>query len=297
MRILILGATGMLGHKLMQVLSPNFKVTGTVRGSVEKYSDHPVLGGMNLVGGVDADTFESVRIAIEKIRPEVIINCIGIVKQLPQAYDAIPSIAINALFPHQVAHVCHSHGIRLIHYSTDCVFSGMKGNYIEDDVSDAQDLYGRTKCLGEVTYDNCLTLRTSLIGRELGNGHSLIEWFISQTGNTVKGFKKAIFNGLTTKVHAEILMKILLNFPDLHGLWHLSSDPINKYDLLSLVKEQYQMNIAIVPDYDFTIDRSLNSEKFRKKTGVVIPSWKKMIDEMYQDEASYESLRSYNADK
>jgi dTDP-4-dehydrorhamnose reductase len=297
MRVLILGATGMLGHKLMQVMSAHFDVTGTVRGSPGQYSGHPLLGDMNLIGEVRADQFESIRTAIEQSGPDVVINCIGIVKQLPEAYDAIPSIAINALFPHQVAQVCHQHGIRLIHYSTDCVFSGMKGNYLESDLSDANDLYGRTKYLGEVTYKNCLTLRTSLIGRELRNGHSLIEWFISQTGTTVKGFKKAIFNGLTTKAHARILMNILTDYPDLEGLWHLSSDPINKYDLLTLVKEQYHLEISIEPEYDFSIDRSLNSDKFRENIAIPVPTWTAMIEEMYQDEQSYDRVRKYDADQ
>lgn len=297
MRVLILGATGMLGHKLMQVLSENFEVTGTVRGAADDYSDHPLLGDMKLIGGVNADNFGSVRDAINISKPDVIVNCIGIVKQLPEAYDAISSIAINALFPHQVAHFCHPYGIRLIHYSTDCVFTGVKGNYTEDALSDAQDLYGRTKFLGEVYYDNCLTLRTSLIGRELADGHSLIEWFISQTGKSVKGFKNAIFTGLTTKAHADILTKILLNFPDMRGLWHLSSDPINKYELLSLVKYIYQLDIMIEPDYLFTIDRSLNADKFRKNIGITIPGWDEMINEMYEDEETYETIRKYYANR
>jgi dTDP-4-dehydrorhamnose reductase len=293
MRVLIMGATGMLGHKLIQVLSTQFEVIGTLRGKPKEYVNHPILGKINLIGDIFAENIDSVQIAISSSKPDVVINCIGIVKQLPEADNVITSIAINALLPHQLAHICHSHGIRFIHYSTDCVFSGTRGNYLEDDVSDANDLYGRTKFLGEVSYDNCLTLRTSLIGRELKGGHSLIEWFFSQQGKTVKGFKNAIFSGLTTRAHATILSKIISNYPEIKGIWHLGSDPINKYDLLTLVRDKYQIDITIEPDYSFTIDRSINADKFRKNVDIYIPKWNEMIEDMYQDEKSYVNLRRY----
>lgn len=291
MRVLIFGATGMLGHKLMQTLSEKFEVIGTVRGDPERYFHHPILGMMNLIGNIHADNIDSVLDAVEKTKPDVVINCIGIVKQLPVAQDAITSITINALFPHQLAKICQSRGIRLIHYSTDCVFSGSKGDYQENDFPDADDLYGRTKYLGEIRYDNCLTLRTSLIGREIVDGHSLIEWFISQNGNTVKGFKNAIFSGLTTKAHGIILSHIISKYPEMQGLWHLSADPISKYDLLTLVKDQYQLDIEIEPDYTVSCDRSLNSAKFRNEISIPIPGWNEMIAEMYLDEIIYDNLR------
>jgi dTDP-4-dehydrorhamnose reductase len=293
MRVLILGATGMLGHKLMQILSAKFEVIGTIRDDPRVYSDHPILGRMNLIGNIRADNIGSIRDAVDNTKPDVVINCIGIVKQLPVAQDAITSITVNALFPHQLAKICQSCGIRLIHYSTDCVFSGSKGNYHENDVSDASDLYGRTKYLGEISYGNCLTLRTSLIGRELLDNHSLVEWFISQNGGTVKGFKKAIFSGLTTKAHGIILSQIISRFPEMQGLWHLSADPISKYDLLTLIKNVYQLDVEIVPDYSVSCDRSLNSTKFRKNTAISIPGWNEMITEMYHDERVYESLREH----
>lgn len=293
MKVLIFGATGMLGHKLMQILSARFEVVGTIRGNPDSYSSHPILGQMNLIRNVHVGNIESIRSAVQKIKPDVIINCIGIVKQLPMAQDTIASITVNALFPHQLAEICQLYGIRLIHYSTDCVFSGNKGDYHENDISDANDLYGRTKYLGEVTYDNCLTLRTSLIGRELADSHSLIEWFISQNGNSVKGFKNAIFSGLTTRAHGIILSQIISKYPEMQGLWHLSADPISKYDLLTLVKSQYQLDIEIMPDRSVSCNRSLNSAKFRKNIAIPIPSWNKMIAEMYQDERTYENLREH----
>jgi len=280
----------------MQILSAKFEVIGTIRGNPEGYSHHPILGCMNLIGNTRADDIDSIRDTVDNAKPDVVINCIGIVKQLPVAQDAITSITVNALFPHQLAKICQSRGSRLIHYSTDCVFSGSSGNYHENDVSDASDLYGRTKYLGEIGYDNCLTLRTSLIGRELLDNHSLVEWFISQNRGTVKGFKKAIFSGLTTRTHGIILSQIISEFPKMQGLWHLSADPISKYDLLTLIKSNYQLDIEIVPDYSVSCDRSLNSTKFRDNIAIPIPSWNEMIAEMYQDEKTYEFLRKHYDD-
>ena len=291
MNILILGATGMLGHKLMQVLSQRFKVIGTVRGPATTYADHPVLRQMPLLGDVRVENFDSVVHALASARPVVVINCIGIVKQLPAAKDPLLSIAINALFPHQLARLCQATGTRLIHVSTDCVFSGCKGNYAESDVADAEDLYGRTKFLGEVSYDGCLTLRTSIIGRELETSHGLIEWFLSQEGKTIHGYKRAIFSGFTTNAFAEIIAQIITEHPDMQGVWHVASEPISKFELLSLVKQVYGLDVQIEPDETVVIDRSLNADRFRRATGLVPPSWSDMIEQMYRDSTLYSELR------
>ena len=213
MKILILGATGMLGHKLMQVLSREHTVTGTVRRNASVLANYPIFSKMDIIGNISADNLETVRTAIDKANPEVIINCVGIVKQLPAAQDPLQSIAINALFPHQLVQICRQKNIRLIHMSTDCVFSGRKGYYTEEDPSDAEDLYGKTKYLGEVDYPGCLTLRTSIIGRELDTSHGLIEWFMSQEGKTVSGYKNAVFSGLTTLALSEIITEIITDHP------------------------------------------------------------------------------------
>ena len=291
MKILVLGATGMLGHKLMQVLSHRFKVTGTVRGPATIYADHPVLRQMSLLGDVRVENFDSVVHALATARPVVVINCIGIVKQLPAARDPLLSITINALLPHRLARLCQAADIRLIHISTDCVFSGRQGNYRESDVPHPEDLYGRTKFLGEVSYDGCLTLRTSMIGRELETSHGLLEWFLSQEGKTIRGYKRAIFSGLTTNALAEIMAQIITDHPDMQGVWHVASEPISKFELLSLVKQVYGLDIQIEPDETVVVDRSLNAERFRQATGFVPPSWSDMIEQMYRDSTPYSELR------
>jgi dTDP-4-dehydrorhamnose reductase len=294
-KILVLGATGMLGHKLMQVLSKTFSVTGTVRADTHAFSAHPVFAGMKIIGNVRADDLDSIHQAIEHSNPDVVINCIGIVKQLPAANDPLTGITINALFPHQLAKICRQKNIRLIHMSTDCVFSGNRGNYSEDDLSDAEDLYGKTKYLGEVNYPGCLTIRTSIIGRELETNHGLIEWFLSQKGKRVFGYKKAIFSGLTTIALSEIVSEIISDYPALQGVWQIASEPISKFDLLNLVKKIYGMTITIESDETVVNDRSLNPEKFKKETNIKIPSWQSMIKQMFDDPTPYDQMRGTHA--
>jgi len=291
MNVLILGATGMLGHKLLQVLSREHTVIVTVRRNASVFADHPIFSKINILGNVSADNLETIRIAIDKVNPDVTINCIGIVKQLPAAKDPLQSIAINALFPHQLAQICRQKNTRLIHMSTDCVFSGRKGYYSEEDPSDAEDLYGKTKYLGEIDHPGCLTFRTSMIGRELDTTHGLIEWFMSNEGKTVSGYKNVIFSGLTTLALSEIIADIIANHPRLYGINQVASEPISKYDLLNLVKKTYGMTITIEPDDTIINDRSLNPEKFQKETKIKIPSWEYMIDQMYRDPTPYARIR------
>ena len=295
MKILILGTTGMLGHKLMQVLSREHTVTGTVRRDASIHKDHPVFLKMNILGNISADNLATIHMAIDKVNPDIIINCIGIVKQLPAAQDPLQSISINALFPHQLAQICRQKNIRLIHMSTDCVFSGRKGYYSEVDPSDAEDLYGKTKYLGEVDYPGCLTIRTSIIGRELDTSHGLIEWFMSQEGKKVSGYKNAVFSGLTTLALSEIITKIISDYPRLSGVCQVASEPISKYDLLNLVKKTYCLTVTIEPDETVINDRSLNPEKFKKETNIKIPSWEYMIEQMHRDPTPYAAIREQHA--
>jgi len=295
MELLLLGATGMLGHKLLQILSGQFSVVGTIRGDVAKHLNHPILKPDLLKGHVNADNISTVEKTIIECKPDVVINCIGIVKQLPAAHDPLSSIAINALFPHQLAQICRKRGARLIHISTDCVFSGKKGNYKENDFADADDLYGRTKYLGEVDYENALTLRTSIIGRELSTNHGLIEWFLSQEGRTVSGYTNAIFSGLTTNALSDVIATVITDYPGMRGVWHIASEPISKYELLKLVKMIYNLDIEIQPENSVVIDRSLNGSKLRENTSIIIPSWQTMIEQMHRDPTPYGATRSKNA--
>ncbi|MGH8659651.1 MAG: dTDP-4-dehydrorhamnose reductase family protein [Gammaproteobacteria bacterium] len=291
-KVLVLGATGMLGHKLVQKLSDRFDVCGTVRGDATEYRKYPALADAVLVPGVVAEDVDSLARALDTVRPDVAINCIGIVKQLKEAQDPVAAISINALLPHQLAQLCGERGVRLIHFSTDCVFSGREGNYREEDFADANDLYGRTKLLGEVTASGCLTLRTSILGRELDWGLSLIEWFLSQRGGHVKGFARALYSGMTTNAMADLVGNLISNFPDLSGLWHVSSDPISKYDLLKTINHSYDLGVTVERDEEFFCDRRLDSSRFRARIGFCPKSWDHMITDLHDDPTPYYSATS-----
>lgn len=277
MRILILGASGMLGNAVFRFLSDdkNFRTQGTVRGEYSKFFFADSLRS-GIISGIDVENHDSLIRLFEKSKPDVVVNCIGLVKQLEDADDPLVSIPMNSLLPHRLAKLCAIVGARLIHMSTDCVFSGLKGMYKEVDVADASDLYGRSKLLGEVDYPNAITLRTSIIGHELNGARSLICWFLSQN-QSVKGYKKAIFSGLPTVEIARIIRDYVLPNPDLHGVYHVSADPINKHDLLHLVAQCYGKSIEIVEDATLIIDRSLDSSRFQIATGFKSESWPRLV--------------------
>ena len=287
MRILVFGASGMLGHKLIQHLSPHADVWGTVRGSAEPLARYGIFDISHIVDNVDVSDETSVLSTIFETKPEVVLNAVGIVKQLPSAKDVIATLTINSIFPHRLAQLSTDFGFRLLTISTDCVFDGLKGNYTESDKPNADDLYGKSKNLGEVTFGNALTLRTSIIGRELATRHSLLEWFLSNEGGSVEGFTNAIYSGFPTAILADIIKSLIFDHPELAGLYHVSSEPISKYELLKLIKTHYRSNIRIEPSGDFRIDRSLDSTRFREATGFRSPSWESMIERMASDPTPY----------
>ena len=281
----------MLGHKLFQVLKKRFSVRTTLRTNFADFENYGIFDSQRVIGAVEVENFDSVRKAFNVFEPDVIINAVGIIKQLPKSKEVIKTLKINSIFPHQLAQLAQAMGARLITISTDCVFNGRKGNYTEKDVSDAEDLYGKSKNLGEVFADGCLTLRTSIIGRELHTSHSLVEWFLSNRGGKVKGFTEAIYTGFPTIALADIISELIENHKNLQGLYHVSSQPISKFDLLCLLKEFYKVPIEIEPYADYKIDRSLDSSKFRKETGIAPLEWEKMIEKMAQDPTPYDKFR------
>lgn len=281
-RVLVLGATGMLGNTVLRFIadSSDYQAYGSVRTHsalrLLPKDLHP-----HVITGVDVENIDSLTRLFALVHPNVVINCIGLVKQLAEADDPLAAIPINALLPHRLARLCEVAGARLVHMSTDCVFSGAKGMYTEADASDAKDLYGRSKYLGEVDYPHAITLRTSIIGHELDGARSLVGWFLAQTGS-IKGFKRAIFSGLPTVEIARVIRDHVIPHPELHGLYHLSADPINKFDLLTLVAQTYGKAIDISADDQLFIDRSLDSTRFRQSTGFVPKPWPELIRTMHK---------------
>ncbi|MDQ2104724.1 dTDP-4-dehydrorhamnose reductase family protein [Azospirillum isscasi] len=287
MKILVLGVSGMLGNAAFRVLRDEFgfDVHGTARSdAVRRY--FPADAQDRIHTGIDVTDGDALIGALARVRPDVVVNCIGVVKQLAAANDPLVTVPINTLLPHRLARAAELAGARLVHVSTDCVFNGKGGGlYTEASPPDAEDLYGRSKLLGEVDYPNAVTLRTSIIGRELNSSHALVDWLLSQTGR-VRGFTRAVFSGLTTDELTRVIASHVLPRPELRGVWHVSAAPIAKHDLLDIIRSVYGLSIEIDPDPSVVIDRSLDSSRFRAATGYTPPDWPAMIARMRQCEAS-----------
>ena len=289
--ILILGGTGMLGHKLFQHFLPRFP--GTICTMHRHASDAPynriaLFQGTGVIEGIDFIDFKNLTKLLLNLKPEVIVNCIGVIKQRVEASSPIPTITVNSLLPHQLAELCAKWGGRLIHFSTDCVFSGRQGMYKEGDPSDAEDLYGKTKFLGETTEANALTIRTSIIGRELVNHRSLLDWFLSNKGGCVKAYRKSIYSGVTTNHLAEVVSDIILRHPLLQGVYQVASEPISKHDLLYLLRGAYDLDVAIDPVDGEDVNRSMDGSKFRDATGYICPPWPTLVQQLVEDPTPYE---------
>ncbi len=281
-KVLVLGATGMLGHAVLRFFASggHYDTVGSAR-SAPGVRKLPAELQSRVIPGIDVQSFDDLTRLFEITRPDVVINCVGLVKQLQTAADPLATIPINALLPHRLARLCALVQARLLHVSTDCVFSGSKGSYCENDTPDAKDLYGRSKLLGEVDQPHAITLRTSIIGHELDSPHGLIGWFLSQREG-VRGYTKAMFSGLPTVELARVMHDFVLPNPQLHGLYHVSATPISKYDLLRHVANVYGKTIDIAADGHVVLDRSLDSTRFRAATGYVPPPWPELVALMHR---------------
>lgn len=281
MRVLVLGASGMLGSTLLDVFNHDnaLEVFGTIRNP-RSLRHFPESMHSRLLSNLDVLDLDRLAQTLSQVRPDVVINCVGLIKQLDEANDPLAVLPVNALFPHKLSRLCSLGNIRLIHISTDCVFSGAKGMYVESDASDCTDLYGKSKYLGEIKdQQHVVTLRTSIIGHELDSRVSLIDWFLSQ-GNKVRGFNKAIFSGLPTAELASVIKDWVLPRPELSGLYHVAAAPINKYELLKITASVYGKKCQIIADGTLEINRSLDASRFHTATGYTAPNWPALIQKM-----------------
>jgi len=279
MRILVIGGDGMLGHQLCRHMKAKHIVGVTLRRPLEGHPHRALFGGLQAYGGIDVRDAQAMGDVVRAFAPDAVVNAAGVVKQRGEAADAIHSIEVNGLFPHRLAEICRAAGAYLIHYSTDCVFSGRKGGYREDDLPDPVDLYGRSKLVGELDAAGCITLRTSMIGVELDRKTGLLEWFLRQKGKA-PGYRRAIFSGLTTPEQARVAELVLDQKPRRSGIYHLSAEPITKFDLLCLVARHYGLDTRVVPDDSVVIDRSLDGTRFRADFAYRPPAWSEMIAEL-----------------
>lgn len=282
----------MLGHKLLQKLGRKYPQTyATVRGDMSErlFCQVPFLQTEKVCGNVDVLNAERLREVILRLEPDYILNCVGIIKQHKENAAPLPCIKINSLLPHELVAIASEYGGRVIHFSTDCVFDGKRGSYSEEDAPNATDTYGRSKAMGELFYEKALTLRTSIVGRELRSHASLLDWFLMQAGRRIKGFTRAIYSGVTTNQMADVIEMILERFPALNGLYQIVADPISKYDLLVLAREKFGINVDIEPYDGLVIDRSMKGDKFESVTGYRSPPWPELMRDLADESGMYRS--------
>ena len=282
MKVLVLGANGMIGSTMLRILAcqSGWEVFGTVRSALaaERLS---LEMASRLISGVDLTNSDALIRSIRSFSPDVVVNCAGLTKHVSGGTDPLQALTMNALIPHRLAELCSVSGARLIHVSTDCVFSGNKGNYSETDFADAGDIYGKTKHLGEVVSPSSITLRTSTIGHELGTRLGLLGWFLAQS--RCKGYRRAIFSGLPTVEFARVVRDVVIPNVALSGLYHVGAESIDKESLLHVIKREYGLTTEIESDDSVVIDRSLDSKKFSAETGYRAADWSTLIKEMHDD--------------
>jgi dTDP-4-dehydrorhamnose reductase len=278
----------MLGHMLIRVLSPRHRVIGTTSSQYKAESPlAKLLDRESWIGGIDVRSLNQVDDLVREIQPDVVINCVGVIKQKMESSNITDAITINSLFPHHLANLCQSQNSRLIHFSTDCVFEGTPGMKMVSDTPNATDLYGTTKRLGEVDYGDSITIRSSIVGAQIVGTESLFQWAISQKGKKIKGFTGALYSGLTTMTMSKVILEIVDNFPQLSGIQQIASEAITKHDLLRKLNAALGLNLDICPDNTIIYDRTLDGSEFVEQTGIRIPTWDEMIIEFAGDQAFY----------
>lgn len=291
MRIIILGVSGLIGHKLLQKLSADMEVFGTLHKTKDQYDNLPLFSGQNIIENIDIREFDVLKGVLYAVNPDVILNCVGITKRKEEVNNPFDVLTVNSVFPHQLANWAKHNHKRVIHFSTDCVFNGKVGNYKELSLTTAEDAYGRTKALGEINYYHTLTIRSSFIGQELFGKTELLEWFLAQNGRKIKGFTNTLYSGVSTIFMASVVRNIILNFPQISGLYNLAPEkPISKYELLCLAKDAFKVSVDIIPDNTQVHLPTLEASKLRNKMNLIIPSWKEMMKELVSDKGFYTNV-------
>lgn len=291
MRVLILGVSGLIGHRLFQELSANFEVFGTLHKSKVQYGNLSIFSDDHIIENIDVSEFDILKGVLYAVNPEVILNCVGITKRKININNPLEVLIINSVFPHQLSNWAKINHKRVIHFSTDCVFDGKIGNYNEMSLTTAEDIYGRTKSLGEINYSHSLTIRSSFIGQELFDKTELLDWFISQDGKQIQGYRNTFYSGVTTLFMSKVIKNIIINFPALSGLYQLAPDkPISKYELLCMAKEAFSLNVDIVPEEKHFHCPTLNGSKLKRKISLKIPSWEEMMFELAINKDFYSKI-------
>jgi len=285
MKIVILGAAGLIGHKLYQIMqAAGHDTYGLLHGKKSAFPKIDFLQTDLIIESVEVMDFDKLHGILHVIQPDVVLNCIGITKRKEEVNDPVQALGVNALFPHRLANLAKDMNFRVIHFSTDCVFNGEAGNYNEESNTTGEDAYGKTKALGEIRYPHTLTIRSSFIGRELAGKTELLEWLISENGNTIKGFTEAWYSGVSTIFMAKTVLDIVENYPNISDLHQLSTpEPISKYNLLCLARNAFKLDIEIIPDSSFEIKPTLDGTRLKNAINLSIPTWQDMMNELAAD--------------
>ena len=291
MKILILGVSGLIGHKLLQELSVEHEVFGTLHKTKAQYNNLALFADSTIIEGIDVLKFEKLTEVLQVIDPDVLLNCVGITKRKITQNNTLEVIETNAVFPHKLAYWAKNNNKRVIHFSTDCVFNGKEGDYSEESLTTAEDLYGRTKALGEIRYDHTLTIRSSFIGQELFDRTELLDWVLAQEGKQIKGFKNALYSGVSINFMAKTVNDIITNHTKLNSLYQLAPDvPISKYDLICSVKKAFGLDIDVTLETDYVHRPTLNAAKLKNEIGIKVPSWEEMMEELANNKNFYKRI-------
>lgn len=291
MKILILGVSGLIGHKLLQELSVDHEVFGTLHKTKAQYNNLALFADSTIIEGIDVLKFEKLTEILQVIDPDVLLNCVGITKRKITQNNTLEVIETNAVFPHKLAYWAKNNNKRVIHFSTDCVFNGKEGDYSEESLTTAEDLYGRTKALGEIRYDHTLTIRSSFIGQELFDRTELLDWVLAQDGKQIKGFKNALYSGVSINFMAKTVNDIIINHTKLNSLYQLAPDvPISKYDLICSVKKAFGLDIDVTLETDYVHRPTLNAAKLKNEIGIKVPSWEEMMEELANNKNFYKRI-------
>jgi dTDP-4-dehydrorhamnose reductase len=291
MKILILGVSGLIGHKLLQELSVDHEVFGTLHKTKAQYNNLALFADSTIIEGIDVLKFEKLTEILQVIDPDVLLNCVGITKRKITPNNTLEVIETNAVFPHKLAYWAKNNNKRVIHFSTDCVFNGKEGDYSEESLTTAEDLYGRTKALGEIRYDHTLTIRSSFIGQELFDRTELLDWVLAQDGKQIKGFKNALYSGVSINFMAKTVNDIIINHTKLNSLYQLAPDvPISKYDLICSVKKAFGLDIDVTLETDYVHRPTLNAAKLKNEIGIKVPSWEEMMEELANNKNFYKRI-------
>lgn len=267
MKIYVLGSNGMLGKYVSTFLADYYEVIKITRNEIDATN-------------IDEENLKNKLFNLGLKENDIVINCIGTIKPMVDSIGDLNTIKVNSIFPRILANICEKINVRMIHPTTDCVFTGNKGSYNENDIHDISDVYGRTKSLGEP--NNCTVIRTSIIGEEVGQGRSLVEWIKSNKGNTVFGFTNHIWNGVTCLQFGKICKKMIDENLFWEGIKHLHSNNLNKKELVETISDVYNLNITVTPtETPVMCDRSLSTIYLENLTLFGIPDLKTQIFEMY----------------